>query len=79
LQSRDPSGWRAEDVLGDSDGFLLLADAADALGLNEAGTIEACSRGLLEWDERSGSVYVQRAILKLLGAASYVRARTPTG
>ncbi len=68
--SRNPAGWRAEDFLGRADGFLPLATAADALGLSEAETIEACLRGFFEWDERGGSIYVQPAIVNVLGVTS---------
>lgn len=64
--SRNPAGWRAEDVLGCGDGFLALADAARFLRLSETETIEDCSRGLLEWDERGGTIYVRPAILSVL-------------
>lgn len=65
--SRNPPGWRAEDVLGWEDGFLRLAEAARALALTEAETVEACRRGLLEAEERGGALYVRPAIVSGLG------------
>lgn len=68
--SRNPAGWRAEDMLACGDGFVPLADAADALGVSEAETIEACSLGLLEWDERGRGLHVRPAVVSLLSVRS---------
>lgn len=67
--SRNPSGWRAEDYIGNGDGFLPLADAARTLALSEAETLEMCGRGLLEAEERGGLLYVRPAIVSGPGIA----------
>lgn len=65
--SRNPPGWRAEDILGHGDGFLPLAEAAKTLGLSEAETLDVCARGLVEGDDRGGFLYVRPAIVSVLG------------
>jgi hypothetical protein len=64
-----PPGWRADDFIGRGDGFLPLAGAAQTLGLSEAETLEMCRHGLLEAEERGGSLYVRPAIVSVLGVA----------
>lgn len=68
--SRNPPGWRAEDVLAQSGGFLPLPDAAASLGLSEDETFDACKRGLIEAEERGGFLYVRPAIVSVLGVVS---------
>lgn len=70
LPSRNPAGWRAEDFTGAGDGFVPIANAAATLGLSEGETLEMCMRGLLEAEERGGSVHVRPAIVSVLAVTS---------
>jgi len=65
VRSTLPPGWRAEDALPQTRGFLPLADAADAMGATEDEIIELASRGLLLAELRGTTLYVQPAIVSL--------------
>lgn len=43
-----PVGWRVEDVLGSGDGFVPLAEAAEAMGLAVEEVVQMVRAGLLE-------------------------------
>src|SRR5439155_20778261 len=45
-----PPGWRAEDILGKTDGFLPLREAAKTMAVSEARVVEMVRAGLLEAD-----------------------------
>jgi hypothetical protein len=48
IRSALPVGWRAEDLLGSSDGFVPLAEAAETMGLAVEEVVQMVRAGLIE-------------------------------
>jgi hypothetical protein len=66
-----PEGFRAEDFAGgnQTEGFLLVEDAARAMSMSKQEVMDAAAHGLLEWQEWRGRILIRPAIVTVLRTA----------
>ena len=62
-----PPGFRPEDVVEQSDGFVPLEQAAERMGIDQEQLLELIRTGRIEAERRDGVVLARPALVRVIG------------